>query len=689
MMNEENNSIVEINNDSEDTLYDNDKIVSEVNEASEEIVVKPKKHRKLSKKGLIIIISSIVLLLAVVGIILYFLVFKKDKKEETPKEPEKIILQEDNYTYEDGILKIKDGNNEIGTYDCIDKDINKCYVAYLTNEDDNDMPIYEDEDGKAINLRSSVYFGKYVFINDENVVKLYDLEKNEVLEKYQLIKTSSVSSNYVIAKDENNKYGVLELTSDKVNTLLKFEYDDLSMQTNSDKFVSKTTKGSYIIDTKGEKLTNQLKGTIKNFDQLHIALYDNNKYSLYDYKGTKILSDYDFITFYDTFIICMKNSKMYVFDKDLNKLNIDGISINEKDYITRYVFDENNKFKESIKPFEFEAGKGFIRVIANKGLIDRTLSSFEAIINQRYDYVSYLDGKLYIYNDRDKTDLAYTYICNNLNDVTSEEGNYENCFVAKNSNIVSEFDDNYYLPIFFSKYVFINDTSDSENPKINVYDITNGKLATSSAANYKKVDFKNSDANIKIIESANNQIIYQNSFGYFGVIKLDTNGISSVIRSNDSTNGGNTKKISYFKNYYLVERDSNYLYSLNGGEPVASSQYQIVDYFDGKMVVYNNYYMIYNNGKIISNDFVYVKTNANYFVGIDKNNKLNVYGYSSNEGFIAEALTVLVTSDYAKAYEIVELKKDNDIIDGYQIKIYSNENDFESFYYTTDWSLVV
>ena len=688
-MEENNNSIVEINSDTEDTLYDNDKLVIEDATKEEQIVVKPtKRHRKLSKKGLIIIITGIILLLAIIGVIVYFVFFKEDKKQNKEPEVEKVIIQKDNYIYEDGILKVKNASgSEIGTYECVDKDIEKCYVAYLTNEDDNDMPKYVDEAGKELNLRSSVYFNRFVFIYDEDTIKLYDLVDKETIKELSLIKTPDTKSALIIGKDKDNKYGLLELTSDKVNTLLEFKYESLSLQDDPEIVVYNDGKSSYLLDLKGEKVTNPLKGTIKSFNPLYIALYNKN-YSLYDYQGTKLLSDFDFISFYQGYIITVKNSKIYVYDQDLSKVNEEGISINAKSYVTSFVFDSNNNFKESNKAFDVDAGDGFVKIATENGLVEKTFNTYEAIINKRYDYVSYLDGVLYIYKNKEKTNRLGTYDCANLNDVRSADDSFKNCFIALSTDIINENGENYYVPIVANKYIIVNDTREVESPKINIYDVVDNKYATGSKTNYKSVDFKDSDANIKSIDSNNNVFAFENASGNFGILSIDKNGLSNIIKFSDANNGGVTKKISIFKdNYFLVERDKNYLYSKNG-ELINSSIYSIEDYINGKLIVKNDkYYIIYSNGTILSNDYLYVKLYDNYYVGINKDNKLNIYNYTNNTGLIEESLTVYKTDDYDKSYSIESILNEYNVASGYLIKIVNADNTTTEYKYNTDWSV--
>lgn len=687
---DDNNSIVEINNDIEDTLYDNDKVVVDDTTKEEQIIVKPpKKHRKLSKKGIIIIITGIILLLAIIGIIVYFVFFKDNKQEEKNKEPEKVVIQKDNYTYEDGILKIKNtSGSEIGSYECVDKDIDKCYVAYLTNEDDNDMPKYIDEDGNLLNLRSSVYYNRFAFVFDENKIKLYDLIDKESLQDLELIKTPDSKSSLVVAKNLEGKYGVLEMTSEKVNTLLDFKYENLSLQDDLEKIVYNDGKSSYLLDTKGEKITNPLKGTIKSFNTLYVALYNKN-YSLYDYQGTKLLSDLDYITFYQGYIITVNNSKIYIYDQDLSKVNEEGLQVTDKTYTTTYVFDKDNNFKESNKAFDVDAGDGFVTIYLENGLVEKSYNTYEAIINKRYDYVSYLDGTIYVYKNKEKTNKLGEYKCNNQNDVRSADASFDNCFIANSTDIINENGENYFVPIISNKYIMINDTKDPLVPKINIYDLIDNKYATNTALNYKKIDFKASDANIMSIDTNNNIFVAENTSGNFGLLSIDKNGLSSIIKFSDSANGGATKKISIFKDkYYLVERDKNYLYS-STGDLINSSIYPIVDYTQNKLVVKDNdYYIIYSNGTILSNDYLYVHLEDKYYVGIDKTNRLNIYNYTSNNGLLSESLLINKTSDYLNSYKIDTILNEYNVASGYIIKIFNNDDTFTEYKYNTDWSVL-
>ena len=137
------NEIVEIDENEEITKTQYDLKEIEDNDKSkkkDKKVKKPSKWSMLPKKTRIIIIVSIVLvLLIIIGVLLYFFVFRDRTPEEKRPEDPVVIVEKDNYRYEDGFLVIIDAEkNELGTYECTNKNEELCYVAYYSNEDDFD-----------------------------------------------------------------------------------------------------------------------------------------------------------------------------------------------------------------------------------------------------------------------------------------------------------------------------------------------------------------------------------------------------------------------------------------------------------------------------------------------------------------------------------------------------------------------
>ena len=153
----------------------------EVNETEEED--EPKKDEKDKKKkgnGLIakfkalpkekkiflLILCGIVVVLLIVLIVMLILGSGKEE-EQTKKEPEEPIKIVDNFYYKKGSLYFLDENEkEIGSYACANKDEEKCYVAYNTNNETLDIPRKYNEDGTVIVERAPIIDQDYVFVYD-------------------------------------------------------------------------------------------------------------------------------------------------------------------------------------------------------------------------------------------------------------------------------------------------------------------------------------------------------------------------------------------------------------------------------------------------------------------------------------------------------------------------------------------
>ncbi len=103
------NEILEIEENEEITKTQYDLKDIEDSKEKKKKVKKPNKWTLLPKKTKIIIIVSIVLVLLVgIGLIIYFFVLKeKDPNDKRPENPV-VIVEKDNYRYEDGFLVIID-----------------------------------------------------------------------------------------------------------------------------------------------------------------------------------------------------------------------------------------------------------------------------------------------------------------------------------------------------------------------------------------------------------------------------------------------------------------------------------------------------------------------------------------------------------------------------------------------------
>ncbi len=664
---ESQNIIVERNKAVEDTLYDEDKV--EV--TNDEIVVSPNKKnkkpknkfsfKKLTKKQKIIFIVSIsLILIAIVFVILYFAVLKPKKAPKKDNTPS-VVIEKDNYIYNDGTLTfLSKDDKKLGNYECENKDEEKCFVANYANENNTDLPKYLDENEEVLNRRSQIYNDNYVFVQDGEVIYLYDISKKEKIGEYKLIKIGETQKKVVAYKDKDDKYGLLDLTNENKN-LTNTLYDYIDIYKIDNAFIAKNNNESFLINSNGDTISKKMNCEIKSFSDKYIFCGEY----LYDYNLNKVLPDsYDYININSDYIFALNGKKMIVFDSKLNKLNEDPYKIKTNDYYTKYIFDKDNNLKNTKKAFEYSVNGSTLTIKYED--ITKNINVNEGVINNKYDYVSYFDGILYFYLDEDKTNLIGSYTCKNKNNVTSENDEYKNCFVANETNIINETKG--YLPIFNSSYVFINDTKDGKNI-INLYDLKNGKIVSE----YNQVDTGLASEKITHATSLNSLIVCQNTQNGYGVITFGASGPSGLIAFNDNKNDdnstGKTIKISILKDYLYVQREkANLLYDKIGNE-IARSKFEITDYHANYILVKDNdKYLVYLKGVIISKEGKFIKLYDNYFVLIDNDNKLNIYSYTDGKKELLENSLTINNKSLESSYEI------NETDSNYIITIVSNDN---------------
>ena len=129
------------------------------------------KWNQLSKGKKIGILLAIFIIIVLIVLAIIFLLPKK-QESTLPKEPD-VIVKENNYRYENGTLIFLDKNEqEIGKYECQNKDQEKCYVAWNSKEDDFDEPKKFYEDGEKIVNRTHFILDQYAFVYDNEEKKM-------------------------------------------------------------------------------------------------------------------------------------------------------------------------------------------------------------------------------------------------------------------------------------------------------------------------------------------------------------------------------------------------------------------------------------------------------------------------------------------------------------------------------------
>ena len=603
---------------SDDFNYDNEIIELESDSSDEEVEVldtleeegkekkkkKKKKSRRslkdwwsdLSKGGKLGIILGIgLLLLLIAGLIIYFVIFRKDEEKEEPEDT--VIVEKDNYRYENGKLIFLDiYDKEIGSYECSEKDSEKCFVAKPDySNDEMERIISVNELGEEIIKNSQIYSNNYVFINDNNKEFLYDIKKNESILDVTNFKTYSTNKDVVVIEDESNKYGLIEINNNGFDYLIRPSYDNLGIiNGNLIYLVAKDKTDNYIIDSTGKKISEVIPGTIKSANSDYIVSLNSNKYDLYAYDKSKLLESYDYIGLHENVISLVKSSRLYLLDNNLSKLNEEGIRLTSTNYVKKYVYDENKNLKETKVAYEISMGDNAILI--NLGNETKSLNLYEGIVSSGISYLSYFDGTLYFYKDDEKLDLLSTYKCNNKNEINSSTSTFNKC------NLYQK--DGKYTGIYNNQYVFIYDNISDTDAKIYLYDLKTKKVK----GTYSSLELTNSvelNDDVRQLETTSSYFIAKsavgNNTGNYGVIEINSNTVKGKIEFK-------YKDIKYSNKYYLLATDDSY-------------------------VVYDDTF------KKISNEFDYIDLYDDYYVGI-KNNSLNVYKYSSALGILSYDLDV-------------------------------------------------
>ncbi len=598
------NEIIEVDSDQAKKEDANIEILDAVKNEEK----KPKKNKKsikdkwdelTKKQKTIIIVVSVIVLLLIIGLIVYFVFFGKGKEEDKTKD-EPVVVEKDNYRYEDGKLVFLDKNDkELGTYECKNKDSEKCLVAKTDYSSDKFERILSvDEYDKEIAKTSQIYHDNYVFVKDGEDIVIYDIKKSESDLKLKTVKTYG-TDNYAVVEDDSSKFGLLEINATGYDYLIKPSYDNLGIINTELSYLVATDKDkNYIIDTSNKKLSSAISNDIMNANKKYIVVSTNGSYSLYDYQNQELLSGYDYIGLHSNLVSLVNSKKLYLRDNDLNKLYEEGIRLDSTDYVKKYVYDKDNRLVDTKKSYEVTVNNDEVSItIGDK---TQNINLVEGKVSATLAYMNYFDGKIYFYRDEEKKDLLGTYTCTNKNNLTDKDPSLNKCHIYTEGENTSG--------IYNNNYVFIYDNYTNNDGKIYLYDIKNNK----TKGTYSKIEFIDNNALSSEVKQ-----VYTDSLLVKATSATGTNkGNIGVIQITSEKASG---KISF--NYKSMELVNNYYLLIN---------------IDNKYSLYDTKF------NKISNEFSYIKTFENYYVGIN-DNKLNLYNYTgtnSGVGIINEDLRV-------------------------------------------------
>lgn len=653
---------------------------------------KPKKKLTEKQKTIILIVAGVVVLITLV--IVMILIFKKPKEETpqknaeiptTPIEVEEPPAIVDNYYYQDGKLHLLNNNEEvIGIYECSNKDEKLCFVALNNYRDDFDVDILKDENGDERVQRLKIYNNDYVFIFDNdnvatNNIVLYSIKENKKLSNYTNVK--AFSNNYVITKDDKNKYGLIQINTD-IKEVINNQYDYLGMIEGQENLIAKNSKGYLVINKKNQVLSASIAAdsVIKNYNDDLIVTSKNKKYSVYDYEGNEIVNDYTFATISEDYMGLVKSKKLYVRDIKGNKYNEEGITLKNITYVREYIYDTEDKLVKTNRSFSLSEKDDSIEVIIydtdvnnNPTYINLNLNIGK--VNQKYPYVNYLDNKLYIYSDKEKERLIGSYTCINKNTIENAESELTSCYIAKDTiyednELITDEEKarNNLIPIINNKYAFIKDGSD-----VILIDLTK-ETNSQILGTYTSVNTYTGSNNdtLSTYSGMVNVIAISKKSNSYGMLNIENSSATKVYDFQ-------YKHMEKIGDYILAQNEDN-TWSLLNGPKGANVTYT------GKIVNYSSdkkYFKILEGGKYFICDVNGTKVTetsykdtilySNFYLGINTSNELYLYNYKG-EAITNRAVKVGNTCSLKEPYK-VEVKDNKYHIsvcngDKYDISIY-------------------
>lgn len=655
-----------------------------------------KKWKGLSKPKKIIFISIfIILVVAIIIGIVYLCSHKKEEIIDTPVED--VVVVKDNYIYRNGTLYFLDSNdNEIGSYECNNKDENMCYIPYNNLESDNfAKTINTYEDGSTLQERLKIYFDTYAFIYDsseENAsISLYNIKEKKITDNYKEIRAyENDNVSYFVAKNELDCYVLYEIHTDGTSMKINNNYQYMGMINGG--VVAKNSKGYQLLNLDGSTIAKNIDDTIVNWNENYIVTKVNDNYNLVDYNDTEKFKDYKYIDLENDMILLIDSKNILTIrGSDSRKYLEDGIQLTNEFYEKVNVYDENGKKLNDKQAYLINVNSNLITVtipdstgVDSTSSTNRTINTDEAEYNTTLEYYNYFDGKLYFYSDQEKETKIGSYTCDNKNESFTKGELLNNCRPALDT--IFEENDMYtdtgrisMIPIINNKYVFIEDST-TNNKNVKLYDLTTSQ----STSTYEAVNTytKGNNGVLGLSTTPGVEVVVKNKNNKFGMLKV----------------GNSVTKVYGFEYGYMEMLDTKLLV-LNGNNKwqllysINSSSVE----FEGKIrgfvgnisyfkVKQNNKYYVYDsNGKLmLETGFKYVELYSSMFAGVDDNNQLMVYDYNGNK-LISDNVQLYSTTYYGSqsnsfiiatsGNEInIEVYKDNDYITNkYEMLKISNE----------------
>lgn len=575
------------------------------------------KIKNLSKKQKIIL--GIVISLVVVLIVFLIIFFIKDEEEVVIKEPDPVVIEMDNYKYVDGVLYFYDSEEELlGTYTCENQSQEDCYLSKELTDDSLDKVLKVYEDYTLIDIYIPIY-DNLVFVFDGTRNVLYDMSLEEIVGEYNSVSVGA--EDIIILEDLEGKYALASL-AEEFTLVTEFEYDYIGYISDNQNYVYSLSSDYGLLDSEGKIILDSISGEIVNYTENAIVTKTSFGYTLYSYDKSFSLEKYDMIKIYEDYIYAFLDGYIYVYDSNFNKINEVGIEYSSTEFIDYDIYSSSLIYISSEYSVDYS-------IVNDKTLTinGESYNIYESLLNGNYDYVNYINGILYFYEDSAKTSLIGTYECEVTNTVSADSTEFTSCFVSKEYSL-AENNSSGYLPLINSKYVFIYDTQSlSLYDNIILYDLTEDK----ELANYSSADLLGFNASTDFTTASGTfTVVAKNTSSKLGVITLSSSAASLVIPFSYSD-------FDIYEDYYLLTDSNGYkfLYTTDGVNLNEGTQIKndITGYYNGYLIVSSSSgEQIYSvDGEIISNVFKSVSLSNDYYLAIDNDSNIYIYSYTDME----------------------------------------------------------
>ncbi len=614
--------------------------------------------KNLSRKKKILVIILIIGFLILISCGLFFFLKSFQKEDVVVQPQEDVIVEHETYRYENGNLHFfNDKNEEIGQYECSNKDPNLCFIAFYSTEDNFDTPKKIQEDETILLEQVPIINDNFVFISDnkkeEEIIKIYNIKEEKILkDTTRLVKKADNKNQRFILKDTTSNYGIVEFIENNMAQIIPFTYDYLGfIESVEDYYISLQMDRSVIIDKANNSVSKGINGEIKGLTKDYIKVIDDfGKYRVFDYNGKELFKDYDYIELYDEYVALINNNKLNLKFYDGNKLNEEEIPLNNNYYLKTDIYNEKKNIKETRSSFFIEDKNKIINVNVKNETEYKTIkiNKIEGLRNKTLKYLNYFDGKLYFYRNLEKTDLLGSYSCSNKNEIKNETSALNNCFLARDTiyenNELETPGTIGFIPILNERYIFLNDEKNKDNPTIVLYDFKSNKII----AKYQEINtYSYTGLEELSFKTVNDYpIVAKNKENQFGVIKIVNNEISSFIPFDYN-------HIEKLGDYYLGNKENgSILLGKNNGEPLFGTPISgTIKNYNDKFVtgVEDNQYYVYNheNKKLNEHGYVYIALYPTFFAAVNKDNKLGLYTYDKpNKNFLKKEVDLNLKKYY-------------------------------------------